>query len=783
MTTTVGAPTTTARTGPPPSAPERRAPRRAHSWLPTITAGVAVLLASLTLTPLLTDQGWFGWSVLMVLAVGGTGGLLERSRAPLVLVPVVQTVVGLGVLLFAFVPTAPLGAVPSPDALSRLRTVLQDGLSAVESYAPPAPTGTGLVALITLGVGVCAMTTHVLAVTLRTPVLAAAPLVALYTVPAAILADGAPWWAFVLVALGWLAILVVDAHEQVGAWGQLVSQAGGRTTGAVRVGPGVWTGPATRLGLLAVAIALVVPPLVPGLNAAVLGGRGSGTTTTDAVDPDSIALDPFVSMRRDLQQSRNVEVLTYRTTAAHPAYLRSVIATTFDGEKWIPQTYSSDEEPTIGAAELAPPGIDARVATDDEQYQLQSQRLDSPYLPLPYPVTQVDIPGAWHWDTDTAVAFSTDSTTKGARWDVSALELRPTVAQLQAATTPQQDTRERARQTQALQIPPRVIDLARQVTEGYTTPYEKALALQWWFRTEFTYSLDVKGDPDADQLTAFLDDRAGYCQQFAATMALMARALDIQSRVAVGFTPGTEDGNGVWHVGTQDAHAWPELYFSGLGWVRFEPTPRASSDGGNVTVPGWAGQDTLERLHREQPENTTAEPTPAAASAEDEAAAAEAAQAPVADQVRHWLLLAAVVIVIVLALLPAAIRVRRRRRRLSLHGHDLAEGGWDELRDTVTDLGLAWSDADTPRQTEARLLRRGWADEQTAGAMHRLAGAVERARYAPPGGAEPTQVAVDVRRMRNALEQRVDRTTRWRCRLLPPSVLTGRGSSRGSSAP
>jgi transglutaminase-like putative cysteine protease len=771
MTTTLGVPATTAPTGPAAADPERPALRRTHSWLPTVAAGVAVLLASLTLSPLLADLGWFGWSVVMVLAVSVTGGLLERTRAPLVLIPVVQTVVGLGVLLFAFVPDAPLGVLPSLDALSQLRSVLQDGLAGVETYAPPAPTDTGLVALVTLGVGVCAMTTHVLAVTLRTPVLAAAPLVALYTVPASILVDGAPWWAFVLVAVGWLAILVVDARQQVGAWGRVVSQTGNRTTGAVRVGTAAWTGPAVRLGLVAVAIALVVPPLVPGLGGAILGGRGSGSSTTEAVDPDSIALDPFVSMRRDLQESRNVEVLSYRTTSSHPAYLRSVIATTFDGEKWIPQTYSSDEEPTIGSAELTPPGIDSAVATQDEQYQLQSLRLDSPYLPLPYPVTQVNVPGDWHWDTDTAVAFSTDTTTKTTKWNVSALELNPTLAQLQAATTPQQDVRERVRQTQALRIPQRVIDLARQVTDGYSTPYEKALALQWWFRTEFTYSLDIKGDPDADQLTSFLDDRAGYCQQFAATMALMARALDIESRVAVGFTPGTEDGNGVWHVGTQDAHAWPELYFAGLGWVRFEPTPRASSDGGNVTVPGWARQDTLEQLRRQRPDDTAAAPTPSAAATADDEAATAAAQVPVADQVRHWMLLVAVVVVVMLALLPAAIRIRRRRHRLARDGPALAEGGWEELRDTVTDLGLAWSNADTPRQTEARLLRSGWADDEVSAAVRRLTSAVEQSRYAPPGAGAPSAVAADLRRVRNALEQRVDRATRWRCRLLPPSVL------------
>ncbi len=56
-------------------------------------------------------------------------------------------------------------------------------------------------------------------------------------------------------------------------------------------------------------------------------------------------------------------------------------------------------------------------------------------------------------------------------------------------------------------------------------------------------------------------------------MAAMARTLNIPARVAVGFTPGTTQTDGSMSVGLRDAHAWPELYFEGIGWTRFEPTP------------------------------------------------------------------------------------------------------------------------------------------------------------------------------------------------------------------
>ena len=78
-------------------------------------------------------------------------------------------------------------------------------------------------------------------------------------------------------------------------------------------------------------------------------------------------------------------------------------------------------------------------------------------------------------------------------------------------------------------------------------------------------------------LEAFLSDseggRVGYCEQFASAMAVMARVLDIPARVAVGFLDPEQVGANQYEYSTHDLHAWPELYFEGAGWVRFEPTP------------------------------------------------------------------------------------------------------------------------------------------------------------------------------------------------------------------
>jgi transglutaminase-like putative cysteine protease len=83
----------------------------------------------------------------------------------------------------------------------------------------------------------------------------------------------------------------------------------------------------------------------------------------------------------------------------------------------------------------------------------------------------------------------------------------------------------------------------------------------------------------------FLAERRGYCEQFAGTYAAVARMLGLPSRVAVGFTPGEQRDDGRYYVQGKYAHAWPEIYFDGVGWVPFEPTPER----GNPTEESYTG--------------------------------------------------------------------------------------------------------------------------------------------------------------------------------------------------
>jgi hypothetical protein len=129
-----------------------------------------------------------------------------------------------------------------------------------------------------------------------------------------------------------------------------------------------------------------------------------------------------------------------------------------------------------------------------------------------------------------------------------------------------------------LQLPavdPRVPDLAKQITARDSTPFDKARSIESYLRSNFGYTLDLSGPPQADPLAYFLfQKRAGHCEYFAAAMTVMLRSLDIPARYINGFQTGEfNDVAGDLVVRASDAHSWVEAYFPGFGWLTFDPTP------------------------------------------------------------------------------------------------------------------------------------------------------------------------------------------------------------------
>jgi transglutaminase-like putative cysteine protease len=123
-------------------------------------------------------------------------------------------------------------------------------------------------------------------------------------------------------------------------------------------------------------------------------------------------------------------------------------------------------------------------------------------------------------------------------------------------------------------LPGRVLSKARDLTATEPTPYDRARAIEAYLRT-FPYTLDLPGPPTGrDVVDYFLFDlQQGYCDYYATSMVVLARAAGLPARLVVGYASGTYDAaRGVYVVTEADAHSWPEIYFPGYGWVEFEPT-------------------------------------------------------------------------------------------------------------------------------------------------------------------------------------------------------------------
>jgi hypothetical protein len=309
------------------------------------------------------------------------------------------------------------------------------------------------------------------------------------------------------------------------------------------------------------------------------------------------------------------------------------------------------------------------------------------------------------------------------------------------------------------------------VTAAAPTPYAKARALQDYLRNNFTYDLRVPAGHGDDALQRFLFlTKRGYCEQFAGAYAAMARAINLPSRVAVGFTPGQQGGNGTYRVLNRHAHAWPEVYLSGYGWVAFEPTPsRGAPDDQSYTgVPPMAPEGQTAAAPAADtpatPSTVAGQPTPTTVPKD--------AQANPQQKPHHrpaWVMPLLVLGVIAVLLGGAAgtgIARRRRafnRRRAGATTPDArALVAWEEAEEALGLAGYPRRRAETPREYAGRVPGPAGI---SPGPMSTLAGATAEAAYSAGGvGSEDAaaahQAADQVRRQLADRATRVERL-RW----------------------
>src|SRR6266540_1711272 len=539
---------------------------RAHRLLALGAVGLLAAATAIAFGRVFVGHG-ATWKLLAAgLASVAVAGLLERRSLLLATVAsAVCLLVALAVLVF---PQTTWIGLPTSETLGAIRDALERvGQEARVQVAPSAPLTPLLLAAVT-AVWTASFSAHALAIRAGGPLLAVLPSVALVGFTDTVMQDGArPGYAVVLLSAV-LFVCFVDGIRRIRQWGPVWGSRGKPVSAATGHG-------ARRVATLAVAVAVLVPGILPGFHSLALvdfstaGGR-------------QVHIDPFVSIKAQLQRRDPVDLFQVTSVDGggdpRAAYWRLYALDQFDGTTW----RSSDPDAERGRI-LSTPATLATSSpsspTIDQGYRILTDFVDR-WLPMVYPPQTVNVPfGVIRYDPELTAAVAPDTFGEGLEYSVRSLVVSPTPEDLDAVSVAPSVLLSMGVPDRYTFIPDDVPLVVRQIAEAWTenasTPYRQVLAIQQHFVSsgDFHYSLDVRPRADANALVDFLTrTRTGFCQQFAAAMAILVRELGIPARVAVGFRPGSQSGD-TFTVSTEDAHSWVEVLFPGYGWLPFEPTP------------------------------------------------------------------------------------------------------------------------------------------------------------------------------------------------------------------
>lgn len=799
-----------------------------------VLSGFAVLLASLSLGALIDGDSWLVAEIGALIVVGAAG-MLTRSTSLgsavsttfLVLIGVVPLLSGPswagrvgGIVIVVVTAASAAGSrfrgisviacylaclliylnlvfasgasygvlIPSNQSAAALGRLCQQAFSEFH-YAPPVPNSQGLALVVAGGVGLVAIIVDLLAVRLRQPAVAGLPLLVLFSVPVAsnLKTFSVPQMAVFAAALaGYLALLSAEGRDRLRMWGRLVTFRHVQSADEAGSGPDTRDLAASgrRIGLAAVCLAIAIPVIVPSLHTKDVfattadgntvgghGGHGGGTSTS-----------ALLQVTNELETTPQ-PVLTYTTTSSDPKqqYLQQYVLNYRTSiNQWTALPLDGAYQRGTGPLPVNPPGVLKSTPVDTVRTQVDvSSSFGGAVLLAPYAPVELDAGSGWQESNDSLMLFNNSAGIANRRYTVTSEIPDPLYRSIPDKAAPKWVENEYG--TYKGPYAKQLKQLAKAETAGAKTPAAEAYDLEYWFSQSGTFTYTLKPDlpNNASWLWTFVKQtQRGFCTQFAWAFAVMARTLGLPTRIVVGYTAGTEQPNGSWAVTTADAHAWPEVYFTGEGWLRFEPTPTGKGGQGTavpppyaVGAPGGATGTPVPPVTANPGYNRKTGPGRNTKLGDLNGPTASGRSRP-AHTASPWPAVVIPVLLVLLLIWPGVTRMLIRRHRWHRVDGDagLAKAAWLEVTDDLTDYGLDGPPGETQRGLTRRVTRDARLDASAAQALVRVSNAAERARYSlhaqPAAG-----LRADVLTVRRAVAASVPGRQRLQAKLLPPSTL------------
>ena len=584
----------------------------AYDWLSEAALVSVTVVVGAGMSRLFTDGSFLSDVLALAVVAHVIAAAARRARLPVLAAGLVcgaSLAVTATVLLY---PQTAWLVLPTVDTVGAARDHLVDAWSVVNASSAPVVPVPGLVLSAAAALAASAFLADTAAFRMRAAVTAVVPASAVYgfTVAAGT-GDGAVrHGALFSGAVGATMVALWLRNRRVDAW--IEPKPGRGTVSMARAGSAAL--------MLAVVAGAVAGPRLPGASAEPwvdlaefevtdaapwvdrpspqpepwadfeLRSTDAGSTSGSDGNPDGprVLVSPLVQIRSRLVELSDRELFTVEVLQDERQYWRLTSLDEFDGNGWGARSdYADATGPLAGTIDPATAGA-AIVQT------VSLSGLGNSYLPVAFEPRRVIDDGGVALEYETAsgslIKARPAALSGPGRFTYSAESVVPAIAdpdRLRNVDTSALDPDFLAFNTQLPDDARRVVlDEAQRVTAGSRSDYHRALLLQDYFRLDggFRYDLEVHSAHGTGSLEEFLFDvRAGYCQQFATAYAAMARSVGLPTRVAVGFTWGewnpARGEQGAYVVRGKHAHAWPEVYFAGTGWVRFEPTPGRGAPG------------------------------------------------------------------------------------------------------------------------------------------------------------------------------------------------------------